>query len=388
MGLLLAGCSPRVATSFWRIGTPADSTREGYAVLYEGKKMRHCYPVTEATDHFLPPLGGERGSCGERGSYYAFHHHGVAVESELMAYRIYFDKKQTIDPYCKRKPQLELAQSHWYPNDRLLAESYGDDILRVSGTVGVGSVKYWNGKKMVHFENVGERSERIVRQTKNSATIEVAIKGWQPISSHLGEDGRGLDLSVQYTMQAGHRDMRCDVYCSDTLSGLCTGVQTIPAKGGWPTDIIVLPDGTIGLGNNSQLSIINCQLENGVLLASWGTDWPVNDSAKYAKETVGLGVFIPHPYAGTPVHDKQNNLCLLNLIGKAAHTTDQPESYSDSSLTAKRSYSESGPTAKRSEMATCHFYLTCCGATKENHPVATTAEEWFAYLRRWAKKLK
>lgn len=364
MSLLLAGCSPRVATSFWRIGTPADSTREGYAVLYEGKKMRHCYPVTEATDHFLPPLGGERGSCGERGSYYAFHHHGVAVESELMAYRIYFDKKQTIDPYCKRKPQLELAQSYWYPNDSLLAEGYGDDILRVSGTVGVGSVKYWNGKKMVHFENVGERSERIVSQSRNSATIEVAIKDWQPSNlqtngqspsnSQTSEAKHGLDLSVQYTMQAGHRDMRCDVFCSSPVEGLCTGVQSIPAKSGFNWDSISSPIGEDRRG-------LVLQLPNGVLLASWGTDWPVNDSAKYAKETVGLGVFIPHPYAGELVHDKQNNLCLLK-----PQITNHP-----------------------SQMcATAHFYLTCCGATKENHSVATTAEEWFTYLRRWAKKLK
>ena len=335
MGLLLAGCSPRVATSFWRIGTPADSTREGYAVLYEGKKMRHCYPITEwkTTDE-------------KEDVYHSLHHHGVAVESELMAYRIYFDKKQTIDPYCKRKPQLELAQSYWYPNDSLLAEGYGDDILRVSGTVGVGSVKYWNGKKMVHFENVGERSERIVRQTKNSATIEVAVNDLvlpvEITGSRDHEITKGsspIDLSIQYTMQADHRDMRCDVFCSSPVEGLCTGVQTIPAKGGKDTITIILP--------------------NGVLLASWGTDWPVNDSAKYAKETVGLGVFIPHPYAGTPVHDKQNNLCLLNPL----------------------------PFREGSGVG-LHFYLTCCGATKENHSVAITAEEWFTYLRRWAKKLK
>ena len=337
---LSAGCAPRVATSFWRIGTPADSTREGYAVLYEGSKMRHCYPITEwkTTDV-------------KEDVYHSLHHHGVAVESELMAYRIYFDKKQTIDPYCKRTPQLELAQSYWYPNDSLLAAGYGDDILRVSGTVGVGSVKYWNGKKMVHFENVAERSQRIVRQSRNSATIEVAVKDWKPSDlqtngqspSNLqtGEAKHGFDLTVQYTMRAGHRDMRCDVKASEPVEGLCTGVQTIPAKGGKDTISNILP--------------------NGVLLASWGTDWPVNDSAKYAKETVGLGVFIPKQFAGELKHDKQNNLCLL----------------------------KSQITNHKSQMcATAHFYLTCCGATKENHPVASSAEVWFAYLRRWAKSLK
>lgn len=323
LGVLLAGCSPRVATSFWKIGTENDSVRPGYAILTEGAKVRHCYPITEWTAD--PTID----------TYHQLHHHGVAVESELMAYRIYFDKKQTIDPYCKRKPQLELAQSHWYPNDSLLAEGYGDDILRVSGTVGVGSVKYWNGKKMVHIEPVAERSQRIVSQTKNEATIEVSVRGWNPRTPRDPSVPSPLvDLTTRYTMRAGHRDLRCDVLLSDTLSGLCTGVQTIPAK-----------------GENQKSKILNLKLPNGTLLVSFGTDWPVNDSAKYAKETVGLAVFIPKAYAGDIVQDKQNLLCLL-------------------------------------KGTTPHFYLTCVGATKENHPVATSAEEWLIYLRRWAKRLK
>ncbi len=363
----LGSCSPRVATSFWRIGTPADSTREGYAILTEGAKVRHCYPITEWTDT-MPNY------VGKGDTYHQLHHHGVAVESELMAYRIYFDKKQTIDPYCKKKPQLELAQSHWYPNDSLLALGYGDDILRVSGTVGVGSVKYWNGKKHVHIEPVAERSQRIVSQKKDQATIEVAVKGWQvPTAKRsysetvlqsegrsYNDSGRVTDMTVRYTMKAGHRDLRCDVSLSEPVEGLCTGVQTIPAK-----------------GENLQSSIFNLQLPNGVLLASFGTDWPVNDSAKYAKETVGLAVFIPYPYAGDIVQDKQNLLCLLHLTGTES-----------AGPTAQRSYSNSGLTAQRSEMCHAHFYLTCVGATKENHPVANTAEEWLTYLRRWAKGLK
>ena len=337
--VLLAACSPRVATSFWRIGTPADSLREGYAILTEGAKVRHCYPITEWTDT-MPNY------VGKGDTYHSLHHHGVAVESELMAYRIYFDKKQTIDPYCKKKPQLELAQSYWYPNDSLLALGYGDDILRVSGTVGVGSVKYWNGKKHVHIEPVAERSQRIVSSKKDQAAIEVAVKGWQPSQNNQNTPNtQSIDMTTRYTMRAGHRDMRCDVSLSEAVEGLCTGVQAIPAKGA-----------------NDQSQITNYQLQNGVLLVSFGTDWPVNDSAKYAKETVGLAVFIPKEFAGEIVQDKQNLLCLLK---------------------------QSPITNNQSPMcATAHFYLTCCGATKENHPVATTAEEWFIYLRRWAKHLR
>ena len=328
--------------------------------------MRHCYPITEwkTTDE-------------KEDVYHSLHHHGVAVESELMAYRIYFDKKQTIDPYCKRTPQLELAQSYWYPNDSLLAAGYGDDILRVSGTVGVGSVKYWNGKKMVHLENVAERSQRIVRQSRNSATIEVAVKDWKPsdlqTNGHrpsppkTGEAKDGFDLTVQYTMRAGHRVMRCDVYCSSPIEGLCTGVQSIPAKKGFIWDSISSPRGEDGRG-------LTIQLPNGVLLASWGTDWPVNDSAKYTKETVGLAVFIPKQFAGSLVHDKQNNLCLLNSLPSNPQTNGHCPSNPKTGL--------------QDSDARCHFYLTTVGASKENHPVASSATEWFAYLRRWARSLK
>jgi hypothetical protein len=378
----MCGCisQPRIATSFWRIGTPADSVRPGYAILTEGTKVRHCYPITEWTDT-MPNY------VGKGDTYHSLHHHGVAVESELMAYRIYFDKKQTIDPYCKRKPQLELGQSYWYPNDSLLAEGYGDDILRVSGTVGVGSVKYWNGKKHVHIEPVAERSQRIVSHSRTAATIEVAVKDWQLPSSTSSTSSTIsptplVDLTTRYTMRAGHRDMRCDVLLSDSVPGLCTGVQTIPAKGNL-TDVVDLTAKRsnsrpcLGLTGAAGHCSFTEQLENGVLLASWGTDWPVNDSAKYAKETVGLAVFIPKAHAGDIVQDKQNLLCLLRLTGTES-----------AGPTAQRSFSANGPTAQRSEMCGAHFYLTCCGATKENHPVATTAEEWLIYLRRWAKRLK
>jgi len=359
--VLLAGCTPRVATSFWRIGTPADSLKPGYTVIHAEGKTRHCYPVTEWTDG------------PETDTYHQLHHHGVAVESELMAYRIYFDKKQTIDPYCKRKPQLELGESYWYPHDSLLAAHYGDDILRVSGTVGVGSVKYWNGK-LHHIEEVGERQQLIVRKGRNKATIAVRDIDWtvpdgkqdRPETRHV------VNLDVRYTMRAGHRDMRCDVFCSDTIQGLCTGVQTIPAKRSL-TDIVDLTakrsysdNGLTAEGG--QCSFVE-HLENGVLLASWGTDWPVNDTVKYAKETVGLGVFIPNAYAGELVHDKHNNLCLLQMKEIKGNKS-------------KGLYGEYGIPA------TCHFYLTTVGATKEDHPVATTAGEWYAYLRKWTKGLK
>ena len=296
-----------VATSMWLQVTPADSLLAGYRIIEAEGKTRHIVPITQWTAN------------DSVDTYHQLHHHGVAVESDKMAYRIYFDKKQTIDVYAKRTPRLELPTSYWYPNDEQLAEHYGDDVLRVSGTVGVGSVKYWNGKKQVHIEPVSTRSQRIVKSTKRKGVIEMTVRGWQV-------EGKSVDMTVRYTLRAGHRDMMCEVYLSQPVDGLCTGVQKVGKDGKWLME----------------------QTKRGTILGSWGTDWPVNDTVKYAKETVGLGVRIPRKYAGALCQDSRNNLAIFR----------------------------SGKTYYR-------FYLTVIAATKEDNPPARTADEFWQLLREW-----
>ena len=312
---LFVSCSrpstPQVVASFWRKVTPADSLLDGFRVIEAEGQTRYIVPIEEWT------------ASPEIDTYHALHHHGVALESDLMAYRIYFDRKQTVDVYAKRTPRLELPTSYWYPNDVQLSDRYGDDVLRVSGTVGVGSVKPWRNGKMVHIEPVESRTQRIVFQTPDSAAMEVTVKGWET-------EGKTVDMTVRYTLLAHHRDMRCEVFLSEPLDSLCTGVQRIPFKG---ENQSVFTDTT-----------------HGVLLGAWGTDWPVNDSVKYAKETVGLGVYIPAAYAGKPVDDSRNHLALF-----------RPATY-------------------------LRFYLTCV-AQKEDNPPARDAQSFYAFLHTWATQL-
>ncbi|MGN0235048.1 MAG: DUF4861 family protein [Paludibacteraceae bacterium] len=309
---------PQVIASFWRKVTPADSLMDGFRVIEAEGQTRYIVPITEWT------------ASPEVDTYHQLHHHGVALESDLMAYRIYFDRKQTIDVYAKKTPRLELPTSYWYPSDAQLADHYGDDILRVSGTIGVGSVKPWKDGKMRHIEPVESRTQRIVYQTNDSAAMEVSVKGWQT-------EGKTVDMTVRYTLLAHHRDMRCEVFLSEPLDSLCTGVQQVPFKN---------PDKCF----DSHIFADDTHYE-GMLLGSWGTDWPVNDTVKYAKETVGLGVFVPKEYVTEgAVPQTPNLVCFF-----------RPATY------------------------LC-FYLTCV-AQKEDNPPARTIEEFRAYLGQWAESL-
>ncbi|MBR3757580.1 MAG: DUF4861 family protein, partial [Bacteroidaceae bacterium] len=88
---------------------------------------------------------------GESDVYNCLHHHGPAFESELVAYRIYFDKRQTVDIYGKSRKGFELAETLFYPTDEHKAKGYGDDVLWVGSTCGAGTLKGWENGKPAHI---------------------------------------------------------------------------------------------------------------------------------------------------------------------------------------------------------------------------------------------
>lgn len=280
----------------------------------------YTYHEAEGKQFYIKPVVDQTFYPGED-SYHMMHHHGVAFESALMAYRIYFDKKQTIDVYAKKTPRLELDACKWYPNEEQLADGFGDDILRVSGAIGVGAYKPWNGKKMVHYDSVSYRSERIVSQGIIRTICEVESKDW------LTPEGQRVDVITRYTLYARHRDVMVEVFTSKPIENMVTGVQKIPVYDKKQEPHYLIEGGLVG---------------------SWGTAWPVNDTIHYPMETLGLGVYVPEPHYRANVQDAQNNLILL-----------QPACY-------------------------LRYYLTCV-SLKENMPPARNEEEFYQLLRAWAK---
>lgn len=219
----------------------------------------------------------EEVSSGKNDMYNKLHHHGVAFESALMAYRIYFDNKSTIDVYGKKKYRLELPDTHWYPSEEQLKAGYGDDILLVSGWVGVGTVKGWSGQKATHIDKFDKRTQRIVVRGNIRIIAESEVTGWE-------YEGKKTDMTVRYTLYARHRDAIVEVSTSTDIDALSTGVQKI--------------------GNGP------C-FESNQLVGSWGSWYPQPDSIKYSKETAGLGVYLPEQYKGKQVMAGADNLIVF-----------------------------------------------------------------------------
>lgn len=227
-------------------------------------------------------------ACGNADTYNVQQHHGAAFESELVAYRIYFNEKQTTDLYGKFRKGLEIEASMFYPTAEQLANGFGDDVIRVKNSCGAGTLKGWNGTEATHIAPVDIRGQRIVSAGAVRTIIDAEVKGWQ-------YQGKELNMINRYTLYAGHRDVQIDVIFDQTLDNesFCTGVQNIA-------------------GNAEKYS------DHEGLIASWGTDWPVNDTVKFKKETVGLATVIPKKYVTSETSDKENYLYTISAAGSTS----------------------------------------------------------------------
>ena len=259
---------------------------------------------------------------GASDTYNVQHHHGAAFESELVAYRIYFNEKQTTDLYGKFHKGLELEESQFYPTGEQLKRGFGDDVIKGNSSCGAGTLRGWDGTQSTLIKPVAVRGQRILASGPVRTIVDAEVKGWQ-------YQNKELNMINRYTLYAGHRDAQVDVLFDAPLDKevFCTGVQNITGHADMFSD------------------------HNG-LVASWGTDWPVNDTVKYKKETVGLATYIPKKYVVKETSDKENFLYTISAPGKSSFR-----------------------------------YYTSFTSCKETFGYPDK-EKWFAYVQEWKKALE
>ena len=206
-----------------------------------------------------------RGDCAY--SYNIQHHHGVDFESELNGIRIYFDKRQTLDLYGKFKKGLELEATQFYTTKEQKAQGYGDDVLWVGNTFGLGAFRGWNGKEPTMIDPVRSRTQRIISYGPLRTIVEVFDRGWK-----AAEGKPAINMTIRYTQYAGHRDTDVDVFFNK------------------PVNDYLFSTGVINVKGSKEFS------DKKGLRACWGTDWPSGDTINFKRETVGLGICIPMEY--------------------------------------------------------------------------------------------
>ena len=225
-------------------------------------------------------------------TYNLQHHHGVDFESELNGIRIYFDARQTLDLYGKYKKQLELKDTQFYTSDEQKAQGYGDDVLWVGQTFGLGAFRGWNGKEPTHVEPVRTRTQRIISYGPLRAIVEVEDRGWQ-LPTADGQKPTAVNMTLRYTQYAGHRDTDVDVLFNRDVSPYRFSTGIINVKG------------------SEEFS------DRQGLRACWGTDYPATDTLKWKRETVGLAVLVPRQnIVSEEPANKDNYTYVLRVDGR------------------------------------------------------------------------
>lgn len=210
-----------------------------------------------------------RGDCAN--SYNLLHHHGVDFESELNGIRIYFDKRQTLDLYGKFQKRLELEATQFYTSADQKKAGYGDDVLWVGNTFGLGAFRGWDGKEPTMIDPVKNRTQRVISYGPLRTIVEIIDQGWQYPSSIIHHPS-AVNMTIRYTQYAGHRDTDVDVFFNRDMKGEEFSTGIINVKG------------------SEEFS------DKKGLRACWGTDYPSTDTVKWSRETVGLGILIPRQH--------------------------------------------------------------------------------------------
>lgn len=188
----------------------------------------------------------------------------------MIALRVYFDHRQTIDLYGKNHKGLELEATQFYPTDEQKAQGFGDDVLWVGNTYGLGALRGWDGHAQQLLTDVKVRTQRVVAEGPLRAIVEVEDKGWVPAKGLMP-----VNAVIRYTVYAGHRDFDVQARFSRT-----------------PVDFSTYRFAT-GLINVKGSEEFGCENVRGC----WGSDWPTGkDDGQHKLETVGLGIYVPGEY--------------------------------------------------------------------------------------------
>ena len=221
-----------------------------------------------------------RGDCAN--SYNIQHHHGVDFESELNGIRIYFDQRQTIDLYGKYQKRLELEATQFYTSKEQKAEGYGDDVLWVGNTFGLGAFRGWDGQQPTMIAPVRSRTQRIISYGPLRTIVEVFDRGWK-----ADKDKAPLNMTIRYTQYAGHRDTDVDVFFDKNVADY------------------TFSTGIINVKDSEEFS------DKKGLRACWGCDWPSSDHENFKPETVGLGIWIPRQYIKSEEPSNKDNYAFV-----------------------------------------------------------------------------
>jgi len=206
---------------------------------------------------------------------------GLGWESDKNAWRIYFDPRNAIDLYSKRRSMLMLKRFATPEFDYHAESPDGRDTYDVGDALGIGSVAAWVDRKLIKAADVRARSYRVISTGPVRAIVEITYEGWKAA-------GRQLTVRSRITQWAGDRGF----------------YQAISSDSG--------PDFTFTTGLPLKAKVPAFHSDAGrTWLASWGEQVVkpgAHQTEPVAGTNLGLGIVMIKPLAAASADDPSNHL--------------------------------------------------------------------------------
>ncbi len=224
---------------------------------------------------------------------FARHYEGPGWESEETAWRIYFDARNAIDLFGKRRPGLYLglfATPEYVYHQEC---AYGRDIYAIGKALGPGGIGALVDGRVMPVAEVAERKWRVVSTGPVRSIIEITYKGWR-----VGN--RTVDLASRITQWAGEHGFEHAIKLSDS-----TGLTLL-------TGLPIKPVETVSAGNQAVRAI-----------ATWGHQVVQAglkpQSEDVTSENLGVAVLIPADQSAPAADDANNRLIGVVPKDNSAH---------------------------------------------------------------------
>jgi unsaturated chondroitin disaccharide hydrolase len=217
---------------------------------------------------------------------------GLGWESELTAWRIYFDKRNAIDLFGKKRPGLYLEMFGTPDWDYHAESPLGRDIYDIGDGLGLGSIGALVNGKAEKVADVAERKWRILSDGPVRSIAELEYRGWK-----VG--GKSVDLTSRITVWAGEYGF--DHFARATNADGITFVTGVLAKDGVPE---------VGVSADSAIQVIS----------TWGHQVlgpGAKNKVMVPDQELGLALFMATDQAGDRLTDGRDRL--IKLKSASAH---------------------------------------------------------------------
>jgi hypothetical protein len=188
---------------------------------------------------------------------YLYQYEGPGWESELVAFRLYFDERNGKDIFGKTKKQLHITQMG-LGEDYHKLQDWGMDILKVGNSLGAGGIAILKNDSLYRLGETDQASFKIISKGAVRSILQLTYEGW-----HV--DGQSYSLTETISIWAGSRSYQ-------------SSLQLSPEN---DTDTLVT-----GIVDLKGASLKKMEQKNSQILYTYGQQSENNDA-------LGLGLIIP-----------------------------------------------------------------------------------------------